>query len=35
MHKKNSVVYATDAGFSQIEVKQLPHDPINYYVAKP
>lgn len=25
-----------DAGFSSVEVKQLPHDPMNYfYIAKP
>jgi len=34
--KEKAIEMLTEAGFSNIEVKQLPHDPINYfYIAKP
>ncbi len=33
--KEKAIEMLNDAGFSRIEVKQLPHDPINYfYIAK-
>jgi len=33
--KEKAIEMLTNAGFSSIEVKQLPHDPINYfYIAK-
>jgi ubiquinone/menaquinone biosynthesis C-methylase UbiE len=34
--KEKAIEMLKDAGFSNVEVKQLPHDPINYfYVARP
>ena len=34
--KEKAIEMLTEAGFTNIEVKQLPHDPINYfYIAKP
>ncbi len=34
--KEKAVEMLNDAGFSNVEVKQLPHDPINYYyIIKP
>ena len=34
--KEKAIEMLKEAGFSNIEVKQLPHDPINYfYIAKP
>ena len=33
--KEKAIRMLNEAGFSNVEVKQLPHDPINYfYVAK-
>ena len=34
--KEKAIEMLTEAGFSNIEIKQLPHEPINYfYIAKP